>query len=148
MQKMTNSDYSEYIKQKSPNSPMLADMLKAFLSGGIICAIGQAILNGWSAAGLDKEAAAGATSVSLVFVGALLTGLGIYDRLAKFSGAGTLVPITGFANSIVSPALEYKAEGFISGMAAKMFVIAGPVIVFGLTASVAYGFLLLLFNAV
>lgn len=148
MQKMTNSDYSEYIKQKSPNSPLAANMLKAFLSGGIICAIGQAILNGWGAAGLDKETAAGATSVTLVFIGALLTGLGIYDRLAKFSGAGTLVPITGFANSIVSPALEYKAEGFISGMAAKMFVIAGPVIVFGLTASVAYGFLLVLFNAV
>lgn len=148
MQKMTNQDYGKYVKEKSPNSPLVADMLKAFLVGGIICVIGQAILNGWSAAGLDKESAAGATSVTLVFCGALLTGLGIYDRIARFAGAGTLVPITGFSNAVVSPALEYKAEGFVSGMAAKMFVIAGPVIVFGIAASVIYGLVLVLFGIV
>jgi len=146
MNKMTNQDYNAYIKRRSPKSPLGKNMLRAFVVGGLICTVGQAILNGWSAAGLDQEAAAGATSVTLVFVGALLTGLGLYDRLARFAGAGTLVPITGFANAIVSPALEYKAEGFISGMAAKMFVIAGPVIVFGLTASVAYGLVLVLFQ--
>ena len=146
MQKMTKTEYSKYIQRISPKSPLAADMTRAFLSGGLICAVGQAILNGWSAAGLEAESAAGATSVSLIFLGALLTGLGLYDRLARFSGAGTLVPITGFANSIVSPALEYRAEGIISGMSAKMFVIAGPVIVSGLTASVIYGLILVLFT--
>lgn len=148
MKKMTNKDYGKYVKEKSPDSPLLPDMLKAFLVGGIICVIGQAVINGWAAAGLDKESAASATCVTLVFCGALLTGLGIYDRIARFAGAGTLVPITGFANAVVSPALEYKAEGFVSGMAAKMFVIAGPVIVFGLTASVVYGLILVLFGLV
>lgn len=146
MQKMTRQDYGKYVKKKSPRSPLVADMLKAFIAGGAICAVGQGILNAWSAAGLEQESAAGATSVSLVLCGALLTGLGIYDRLARFAGAGTLVPITGFSNAVVSPALEYKAEGFVSGMAAKMFVIAGPVIVFGIAASVIYGLVLLLFG--
>ena len=146
MQKMTKAEYDRYIRQISPRSPLAADMLKAFVSGGLICAIGQAILNAWSAAGLEAESAAGATSITLVFLGALLTGLGLYDRLARFSGAGTLVPITGFANSIVSPALEYKAEGIVSGMSTKMFVIAGPVIVFGLSASVIYGLILVIFT--
>ena len=139
MDKMSKQAYGEYIKNKSPKSPLLMDMLKAFLVGGIICTIGQAILNSWTAAGLDKENSASATCVTLVLCGALLTGLGVYDRIARFAGAGTLVPITGFANSVVSPALEYKAEGFITGMAAKMFVIAGPVIVYGLSARVVYG---------
>jgi len=139
MQKMTKKEYGKYIKEKSPKSPLLPDMLKAFLVGGIICTIGQAVINGWKAAGLDEENAASATCVTLVFLGVLFTALGVYDRIARFAGAGTLVPITGFANAVSSPALEYKAEGFVSGMAAKMFVIAGPVIVFGLTASVIYG---------
>ena len=139
MRKMTKEEYGKYIKQKSPNSPLLPDIFKAFLVGGIICTVGQAVINGWTAAGLDEESAASATCITMVFLGAFLTSLGIYDRIARFAGAGTLVPITGFANAVVSPALEYKAEGFISGMAAKMFVIAGPVIVFGLTASVVYG---------
>lgn len=139
MNKMTKEEYGKYIKQKSPKSPLLPDMLKAFLVGGIICTVGQAVINGWQAVGLDEESAASATCVTLVFCGAFLTALGIYDRIARFAGAGTLVPITGFANAVVSPALEYKAEGFVSGMAAKMFVIAGPVIVFGLAASVVYG---------
>ena len=147
MAKMTNQDYGELVKQKSPNSKVWANMLKAFVSGGLICTIGQGIVNAWLYAGLDKEAAASATSVTLVFLGALLTGLGLYDRLAKFSGAGTLVPITGFANSIVSPALEFKSEGFVAGMSAKMFIIAGPVLVFGITASVVYGLILCLIGA-
>jgi stage V sporulation protein AC len=144
--KMTNREYAEYVKKKSKPSPLGADLWHAFAVGGAICCAGQAMLNGFSAAGLDPEGAATATSVALVFVGALLTGLGIYDDIAKFAGAGTLVPITGFANSVVSPALEFKTEGQITGTAAKMFIIAGPVIVFGMTASVVYGLVLVLFG--
>ncbi len=140
--KMTNQEYGEYIKKKSPNSHLGSNLLKAFLSGGIICAVGQGLLNLYKYYGLDAENAGTAVSVTLVFLGALLTGVGIYDRIAKFGGAGTLVPITGFANSIVSPALEFKSEGFVTGMSAKMFVIAGPVLVFGIAASVIYGILL------
>lgn len=139
MNKAEKQRYGEYIKARSPKSPLLRDMLRAFLVGGVICALGQAVLSGWTAAGLEEESAASATCVTLVFCGALLTGLGIYDKLARFAGAGTLVPITGFANAVASPALEYKAEGFITGMGAKMFVIAGPVIVYGVSASVVYG---------
>lgn len=136
--KMTKKEYEQYVQRKSPKSPLLINMLKAFLSGGIICTIGEAILNGYSAV-LPKDSAATATSISLVFIGALLTGLKVYDNLARFSGAGTLVPITGFANSVAAPALEFKSEGIITGMSAKMFIIAGPVIVFGISASVIYG---------
>lgn len=139
--KMTQREYGEYIKQISPNSHVGANIFKAFLSGGLICTLGQGILNLYNYYGLDAESAGAATSVTMVFLGALFTGLGIYDKMAKFSGAGTLVPITGFANSIVSPALEFKSEGFIMGMSAKMFVIAGPVLVFGVAASVVYGIL-------
>lgn len=139
--KMTNKEYGEYIKKKSPNSNLSGNMLKAFISGGVICAIGQGILNLFKYYGLGADEAGTATSITLVFLGALLTGLGVYDRMAKFSGAGTLVPITGFANSIVSPALEFKSEGYVTGMSAKMFVIAGPVLVFGISASVLYGIL-------
>lgn len=144
--KMTKKDYGEYVKQKSPNSPMAANLLKAFVVGGLICCIGQLIINIYDACGLTKEDAATATSVTLVFIGALLTGIGLYDNIAKFGGAGTLVPITGFANSVVAPALEFKSEGLIMGMSAKMFVIAGPVIVFGITASVIYGIILVIFG--
>ena len=142
--KMTNKEYGKYVDKKSPNSPTWGNMIKAFVVGGIICCISQAIMDGYSACGLTEESAATATSISLVFLGALLTGLGIYDNIAKFGGAGTLVPITGFANSVVSPALEFKAEGQITGTAAKMFIIAGPVITFGITASVIYGLILCL----
>lgn len=144
--KMTNKDYGEYVKQKSPNSKIWSNMLKAFIIGGLICTIGQAILNCYSARGLDEESAATATSITLVFVGAFLTGLGIYDDIARQAGAGTLVPITGFANSVVAPALEFKTEGAITGTAAKMFIIAGPVIVFGIAASVIYGIILCLIH--
>ena len=111
---------------------------------GRICALGQLILNGYTALGLSEQDAATATSVSLVFLSAVLTGLSVYDDIAKFAGAGTLVPITGFANAVVSPAIEFKAEGFVTGMAAKMFTVAGPVIVYGVTASVIYGIILVL----
>ena len=141
---MTNEEYKEYSKKHQPKSKLCGNMLKAFLVGGIICCIGQLIQNFYMGTGLDKEAAASACSVTLVFLGALLTGLGIYDDLAKFAGGGSLVPITGFANSVVAPALEFKTEGFITGTAAKMFIISGPVIVYGIGASVIYGFILCL----
>lgn len=137
--KMTKKEYGDYVKKKSPSSPLIGDLIRAFASGGAICCIGQAILDGYMHCGLSKDLAATATSVTLVFVGALLTGLGVYDKMAKYCGAGTLVPITGFANSVVAPALEFKSEGIITGMAAKMFIIAGPVIVFGTVAGVVYG---------
>ena len=148
MVNMTNQEYRKYVALRCPPSPLGRDMFRAFVSGGLICALGQGILTLWGLAGLEEESAAGATSVTLVFLGVLLTGLGVYDRLAKFCGAGTLVPITGFANSIASPALEFKSEGFVAGMAAKMFVIAGPVLVYGLTASVVYGLVLVLLGSV
>lgn len=144
MDEMTNEQYENYVKEVSPNSPLWKDMVKAFVSGGAICCVGQVFLNCWKLWGLSAEDAATATSITLVLLGAVLTGLGIYDRMARFSGAGTLVPITGFANSVVAPALEFKTEGFVTGTAAKMFVIAGPVIVFGISASVVYGLILCL----
>ena len=144
MVNMTNGEYRKYVAGRCPPSPLGRDMLRAFFSGGLICAAGQGILTLWGLAGLEEETAAGATSVTLVFLGALLTGLGVYDRLARFCGAGTLVPITGFANSIASPALEFKSEGVITGMMVKMFTIAGPVIVCGTVASAVYGLVLVL----
>lgn len=141
---MTKQEYRAYVKSFSPASPLAKDALRAFLTGGLICAFGQLLRQGWLAFGLGKEAAGSAVSVSLVFLGALLTGLGVYDKLAKFGGAGTLVPITGFANAVASPALEFKTEGYITGTAVKMFTIAGPVIVYGIVASVVYGVALML----
>jgi len=122
-------------------------MLKAFVIGGGICAAGQGIMELWKVvAGLDMEAAASMTSITMIFIGALLTAIGVYDKLAKHAGAGTIVPITGFANAIVSPAMEFRAEGLVMGMSAKMFVIAGPVLVFGISASIIYGLILLIFR--
>lgn len=142
--KMTNDEYKQYTDRHAPRSHALRNMLRAFLVGGAICCIGQLLLGLFRSAGLDDTGAATATSIALVFIGALLTGFGIYDDIAKFAGAGTLVPITGFANSVVAPALEFKSEGFITGTAAKMFIISGPVIVYGLSASVIYGLILCL----
>lgn len=136
---MTNQEYNKYVASLAKKSPILKDLLCSFLIGGTICALGQLILNGWGEVGLDKDAAGTATAISLVFLSAVLTGLSWYDDIAKIAGAGTIVPITGFANAVVSPAIEFKAEGFVTGMAAKMFTIAGPVIVYGTTASVVYG---------
>ena len=128
---MTPQEYQEYVKRLAPKSPIWKDTAFAFFIGGAICALGQLLQNGFLALGLEKTDAGTATSISLIFLSALLTGLNLYNSIARFAGAGTLVPITGFANSVVSPAIDFKSEGFITGMAAKMFVVAGPVIVFG-----------------
>ena len=141
---MTNEEYRKYAGKHAPRSHVGRNCLGAFLVGGAICCLGQALLDLYGAWGLDELAAAAAESVTLVFLGALLTGLGVYDDLARLGGAGTLVPITGFANSVAAPALEFKTEGLITGTAARMFVIAGPVIVFGISGSVVYGLLLCL----
>ena len=141
---MTPKEYQAYVKQKAPKSPIVKNTLLAFLVGGAICTVGQLILNGYTDLGLDKTDAGTATSVTLVFLSAVATGLGLYTRLARFAGAGTLVPITGFANAVVSPAVDFKSEGLITGTAVKMFTIAGPVIVFGVAASVVYGAVLML----
>ena len=136
--KITSAQYGELVKARSPGSATLTDALNAFWIGGLICVIGQLIRNGWMLV-LSEEAAATATSMSLILLGAALTGLGIYDRIAKVAGAGTLVPITGFSNAVVAPAMEYKTEGLITGVCAKMFTIAGPVLVCGVGASALYG---------
>ena len=143
---MTPKEYNRYVARLAKKSPLGKDLLNSFLIGGFICVVGQLILNGYTALELSEQDAAAATSVSLVFLSAVLTGLSLYDDLAKIAGAGTLVPITGFANAVVSPAIEFKAEGFITGMAAKMFIIAGPVIVYGTVASVLYGIILVIFG--
>jgi len=140
---MTPQEYQAYIKRKQDPSPLLKNVTVAFVVGGAICVLGQLLTNGFKSLGLDTEDAGAATSISLVFLSAVLTALGLYHRLARFAGAGTLVPITGFANSVVSPAIDYRAEGVITGTAVKMFTIAGPVIVFGTAASVVYGLVLL-----
>ena len=136
---MTEREYGKLVKKLSPNSPMGKDCFHAFWIGGLICALGQLLQNGFLALGMEKNDAPTAVSMTLVVLSALLTGLSLYDNIAKHAGAGTLVPITGFANSIAAPAVEFKTEGFILGVGAKMFTIAGPVIVYGVSASVVYG---------
>ena len=138
---MTDKEYGKLVEEISPKSPIGKDCLGAFVVGGIICTIGQFFINYYTKLGLDKTDAGTAASMTLVVISAILTGLSLYDNIAKFAGAGTLVPITGFANSIAAPAVEFKTEGFILGVGAKMFTIAGPVIVYGVSASVVYGFL-------
>ena len=139
---MTPKEYDALVRQLSPKSPIWKDTALAFLVGGGICVIGQLILNGWGALGLTKDDAATATSVTLVFLSVLATALGLYHRLARYAGAGTLVPITGFANAVASPAIDFRAEGLITGTAVRMFTVAGPVIVFGTAASAVYGLVL------
>ena len=136
---MTEKEYGKLVEDMSPKSPIGKDCMMAFLVGGLICTIGQLIMNGYVALGLEKDQAGTAMSMTLVALSALLTGLSLYDNIAKHAGAGTLVPITGFANAISSAAIEFKTEGFILGVGAKMFTIAGPVIVYGVSASVVYG---------
>ncbi len=143
---MSPKEYDTLAKKASPNSPWLKNLIWAFCVGGAICTLGQALTNLYLFLDIPKEIATAITSVSLIFLSALLTGLNIYDRIAKHAGAGTLVPITGFANAVVSPALEFKAEGLVLGLGAKMFVIAGPVLVYGITASILYGILAFLFG--
>lgn len=141
---MTNEQYISYVAARAKPSPLVRDMVWAFVTGGLICVGGQALQNMYEGAGLTAEAAGTAVSVTLVLIAAVLTGLGLFDKIAKRAGAGTLVPITGFANAMVSPALEFKAEGLVTGTAAKLFVIAGPVLVYGISASIIYGLILCL----
>ena len=136
---MTEKQYARLVGDLIPQSPIWKDCVNAFLVGGLICTLGQLLLNGYGALGLEEKLASTAASMTLVALSALLTGLSLYDDIAKFAGAGTLVPITGFANAIAAPAVEFKTEGMILGTAAKMFTIAGPVIVYGVSASVVYG---------
>ena len=143
---MTNQQYQELVRARSEASPQAKDMTWAFCVGGGICVVGQLLMELYQYWGLSQEDAGTWTTITLIFLSALLTGLKWYDKLAKHAGAGTLVPVTGFANSIVSPAMDFKTEGFITGMAAKMFQIAGPVLVFGLGTSVLYGLVLCLVN--
>ena len=138
---MTDKQYDALVREMSPKSPIGKDCFNAFWIGGLICVLGQVCINLYTSMGLEKQDASTAGSMTLVALSALLTGLSLYDNIAKHAGAGTLVPITGFANSISAPAVEFKTEGFILGVGAKMFTIAGPVIVYGVSASVVYGFI-------
>ena len=142
---LTNEQYAQICARYAPKSKTGLDMVRAFVCGGAVCVVGQIIMYLWGWAGLGEDAAC-ATSMTLVFIGAMLTGFGIYDNFAKFAGAGSLVPITGFANAVASPALEFKTEGFVTGLAAKLFVIAGPVLVYGTLSSVIYGLILCLIS--
>lgn len=136
---ISNEEYGELTKRRSHNSKMYKTVPMAFLTGGLICTLGQLLTNLYMMAGISKDTASSLTSISLIFLSILFTGLEWYDRIAQHAGAGTLVPITGFANAVASPALEFKSEGYVLGLGAKMFVIAGPVIVYGVSASVVYG---------
>ena len=140
--KMTNQQYNQYVKEKAKPSPIWKDLLWAFGVGGGICCAGQALLNLYQHLGMEKEDAGAWVSITLIFVASLLTGLGLFDTIAKRAGAGTLVPITGFSNAMVSPALEFRSEGFVTGTGAKLFTVAGPVLAYGISASVVYGLIL------
>ena len=141
----TNKKYNEYVKQKSPNSPILKDCFNAFWVGGLICSIGQIILDFCMFKGMDNTMASTVVSISLIAISAILTALNVFNRIGKFAGAGSLIPITGFANSIVSPAMEYKSEGYVMGVGGKMFTVAGPVLVFGISTSVIIGIIAAIF---
>ena len=141
---VTKKEYSKIVDKHSGKSPLLKDTLFAFTVGGFICVIGQAFLDFYKKLGLNKEMSGTATSITLILIASVLTAIGVFDKIGKFAGAGTLVPITGFSNSVTSPAMEFKSEGYILGLAAKMFSIAGPVLVYGISASVIYGIILVL----
>ncbi len=136
---MSKSDYRELADRLAPRSPMAKNCLRAFWTGGLICALGQLLMNGFSALGVPERLISCATSICLVLPAAVLTGLSVFDDIAKYAGAGTMVPITGFANSVAAPAVEFQTEGFVTGLAVKMFTIAGPVIVYGTFAGTIYG---------
>lgn len=144
----TNKEYQEYVKQKSPNSPILKNCFNSFWVGGLICALGQIIMEICKYRGLDIEMSGTVVSISLIFLSAFLTSLNIFNKIGKFAGAGSLVPITGFANSIVSPSIEYKSEGYVMGVGAKMFTVAGPVLVYGISTSILVGICYLIFTGV
>ena len=145
---MSKKEYQEYVKQKEKKSPLLKNVIWAFFVGGFICTLGQGMLDLYQYWGMEEAAASTAVSMTLIFIAALLTGLGVFDNIAKHAGAGTLVPITGFANAMVSPALEFKSEGMITGTAVKLFTVAGPVLVFGITASIIVGLIQYFFGLV
>lgn len=136
---MTKKEYQEYVDKKSPDSKILRNTIRAFIIGGLICVIGQAISNVLIWKGIPKDQVSNITAIIMIFLGALFTGLNVYDDLGRFAGAGSIVPITGFANSIVSPAMEFKSEGYVMGVGGRMFVIAGPVLVFGISTSIIVG---------
>ena len=142
----TKQTYQDYVNKKSPNSPIWKNCFNAFWVGGLICSIGQIIMNICKYRGLSQETSGTIVSIILIAISAFLTGLNIFNKIGKFAGAGSLVPITGFANSIVSPAMEYKSEGYIMGVGGKMFTVAGPVLVFGISASIIVGLVFLIFN--
>ncbi len=141
----TKQEYSDYVDKKSPNSPILKNCFNAFWVGGLICTIGQIIMDFCKYKGMDETGASTVVSITLIAISAILTGLNIFNKIGKFAGAGSLIPITGFANSIVSPAIEYKSEGYVMGVGGKMFTVAGPVLVFGISASVIIGIIAVLF---
>lgn len=145
--KLTKAEYQKMLEKRMPKSPIGHDVLWAAVVGGAICVVGQAVVNFYKGQGLDTESASAATSITMIFLGGLFTALHLYDKLAKKAGAGTIVPITGFANSVIAPAIEFKTEGLVLGTAAKMFAVAGPVVVYGVTASVIYGLILYYFGA-
>lgn len=142
----TKKEYQEYVNQKSPNSPIVKNCFNAFWVGGLICSLGQIIFNYCRYRGMDVQMSNTIVSIILIGLSAFLTGLNLFNRIGKFAGAGSLVPITGFANSIVSPAMEYKSEGYVMGVGGKMFTVAGPVLVFGISASIVVGIIYLIFN--
>ncbi|MEG0017125.1 MAG: stage V sporulation protein AC [Hydrogenoanaerobacterium sp.] len=143
---LTPKEYEKITQKASSNTNLLKNMAAAFFIGGLICTLGQFFIELYNNAGIDEEIAAGTATVTLVFLSVLFTGLNLYDKLARVAGAGTLVPITGFANAIAAPALEFKSEGLVLGVGAKMFTIAGPVLVYGISASVVYGLIIYLFG--
>ena len=142
----SKKDYQNYVDKKSPNSPILKNCFNAFWVGGLICSVGQIILDICKSKGFSTELSGTIVFIILIGISAFLTGLNIFNKIGKFAGAGSLIPITGFANSIVSPAMEYKSEGYVMGVGAKMFTVAGPVLVFGISASIIVGLVYLIFN--
>ena len=142
----SKQEYQEYVNKKTPNSPILKNIFNAFWTGGLICSIGQLILNICKERGLDITTSGTIASIILIGISAFLTGLNVFNKIGKFCGAGSLVPITGFANSVVSPAMEYKSEGYVMGVGSKMFTVAGPVLVFGISSSILVGIIYLIFN--
>lgn len=142
----TKKEYQDYVDEKSPNSPIIKNCFNAFWVGGLICSIGQIIFNYCKFRGMDTQMCNTIVSILLIGISAFLTGLNLFNKIGKFAGAGSLIPITGFANSIVSPAMEYKSEGYVMGVGGKMFTVAGPVLVFGISASIIVGIVYLIFN--
>lgn len=142
----TPADYQKYVNRKSPNSPIIKNCFNSFWVGGLICGLGQFIMEICKYNNIDKAVSSSIVSISLIFLSAFLTSLNVFNKIGKFAGAGSLIPITGFANSIVSPAMEYKSEGYVMGVGAKMFTVAGPVLVYGISSSILVGLFYLIFN--